>query len=104
MNYEERDLKVVLVGMTNVGKTCISQKATSGIFNEKNTAAAIRIHNDRLYVSNRGHNSIAVFKINGKELVLEEIFSCGGEGPRDFDIFEDVLSRRKGVSFVWLKE
>jgi 6-phosphogluconolactonase len=40
---------------------------------------------DRLYVSNRGHNSIAVFDVDaGGELTRIAISSCGGDWPRNF--------------------
>lgn len=58
-------------------------------FSGKNTAAAIRIHNGRLYVSNRGHDSIEQLKIEGKALRLLSSTPCGGEFPRDFDITPD---------------
>jgi 6-phosphogluconolactonase len=57
-------------------------------FSGENTAAEIRIHplNGHLYVSNRGHNSIAVFDItkDGK-LALVEITPTGGKTPRNFN-------------------
>lgn len=40
---------------------------------------------DRLYVSNRGHNSIAVYDIGSEgEMKLISIPSCGGNWPRNF--------------------
>ena len=40
---------------------------------------------ERLYVSNRGHNSIAVFDLNDNgSLSLVSIPSCGGNWPRNF--------------------
>ncbi len=40
-----------------------------------------------VYVSNRGHNSIAVFRVGGDgELALVEAFLPGGETPRSFGI------------------
>lgn len=56
-----------------------------------NTAAAIRVDRGYVYVSNRGHDSIAVFKINGEKLEKAEFFSCEGEGPRDININGDYL-------------
>jgi 6-phosphogluconolactonase len=53
----------------------------------ENLVADIHIsgNGERLYVSNRGHNSIAVFDIdeNGR-LSLISIPSCGGNWPRNF--------------------
>ncbi len=53
----------------------------------ENTAAAIRIDEGKLYVSNRGHDSVAVFEICGEELKFEKYISSYGKEPRDFDIF-----------------
>jgi len=46
---------------------------------------------DRVYVSNRGHNSIAVFALDadGGELTLLQHVESGGEHPRHFIVFED---------------
>ena len=61
-----------------------------------NETADIRVHmsGDFLYVSNRGHNSIAVFKLNkdGRIKEIDRIHS-GGEIPRaiNFDIIGDML-------------
>ncbi|MBM7659899.1 6-phosphogluconolactonase [Bacillus mesophilus] len=57
-------------------------------FTENNQGAAIHVSSDGqfVYVSNRGHNSIAVFKINqdsGKLTFLEHT-STEGDWPRDF--------------------
>ncbi len=72
-------------------------------FKEKNTAAAIRIDRDFLYVSNRGHNSIAVFKIVGNTLGEPEYFDCGGIAPRDININGDYLfSTNEGTNNVTL--
>ncbi len=60
-------------------------------FKEKNTAAAIRLDRGYVYVSNRGHNSIAVLKVQGDRLSPAEFFSCEGEGPRDINILGDYL-------------
>ena len=59
-------------------------------FRGENLAAAIRIRGDELYVSNRGHDSIAVFGIKGDELALKGFFPVGKE-PRDFHIAGDLL-------------
>lgn len=50
-----------------------------------NTAAAIRRDEGHIYVSNRGHNSIAVFKMQPDGKVLKPYFiSTPGAFPRDF--------------------
>lgn len=58
----------------------------------KNTASAIKISKDDkfLYASNRGHNSIAVYKIVEKgKLELLQIEKTKGETPRDFNFIKD---------------
>jgi len=59
-------------------------------FNGDNTGAAIHISKDGryLYTSNRGHNSIAVFSVDGETGKLQPIShnSTLGDGPRDFNI------------------
>ena len=58
-----------------------------------NTCAAIKLAPDekRLYVSNRGHDSIACFAIDGNtgELSLCGNFPAYGQNPRDFEISPD---------------
>lgn len=56
------------------------------------TGAAVRIAEGTLYASNRGHDSIACFRIaeDGK-LHSRQIFSSGGKTPRDFQVIEDHL-------------
>lgn len=51
-------------------------------------AAAIRVHpaGDRLYVSNRGHDDVAVFAIHDHRLIPLGNVTAGGEGPRDIVI------------------
>ncbi len=55
------------------------------------TAAAIKLSPDKKYIfaSNRGHNSIASFKIENDGLKLLGITSCGGDHPRDIEITPD---------------
>ncbi|MCG8352165.1 MAG: lactonase family protein [Chloroflexales bacterium] len=53
----------------------------------ENTVADIHVapSGDRLYVSNRGHNSLAVFDVGADgELILVTIAPCGGNWPRNF--------------------
>jgi 6-phosphogluconolactonase len=55
----------------------------------ENTIADIHISpsGERVYVSNRGHNSIAVYDISGKgSLELVSIEDCGGNWPRNFTL------------------
>lgn len=60
-------------------------------FKEKSTIAAIRIKNGLIYVSNRGHDSIACFEYKNKKLKLLSITKVGGESPRDFDFIGDYI-------------
>jgi len=56
------------------------------------TAAAIRVSEDgrKVFASNRGHDSIAVYNIKEAGLLeLEGIFTTGGKIPRDFDLLPD---------------
>lgn len=60
-------------------------------FNGENTAAAIRICGKYVYVSNRGHDSIACMRMEGEGLVLEKTVPCGGKVPRDINILGDIM-------------
>jgi 6-phosphogluconolactonase len=57
-------------------------------FTENNQGAAIHLSSDGrfVYVTNRGHNSIAVFEVNEKsgELTFVDHTSTEGDWPRDF--------------------
>jgi 6-phosphogluconolactonase len=57
-----------------------------------NLVAAIRLSTtgDRLYVTNRGHDSIAVFDLDrGGGLTARGVFPCGGRWPRDMVALPD---------------
>ncbi|MBQ9910808.1 MAG: lactonase family protein [Lachnospiraceae bacterium] len=55
-------------------------------YDGESIAAAIRLNNGRLYTTNRGHQSIAVFEADGPALKRTGIYGCGGEWPRDMNI------------------
>ncbi len=59
----------------------------------KNTAAAIKRRGNTLYVSNRGHDSVARFEMieGGAAVRLCEIMPCGGAFPRDVTVAGDYL-------------
>lgn len=63
-------------------------------FEGENTAAAIKFSGDGklLFVSNRGSDSITSFIVpeNGM-LEIRDICSSGGKGPRDFEIFDQMI-------------
>lgn len=75
--------------------------------NVPNTSAAIRISADHrhLYVSNRGHGSIAIYNIleNG-QLIPVRWFMEAGSYPRDFALLKDgrilVADQRAGVRLL----
>lgn len=60
-------------------------------FKGESTAAAIRIKDKYLYISNRGADTISRFRIIGEKLELLENTHCGGRGPRDFNIIDDYI-------------
>jgi len=79
-------------------------------YTDNNSAAAIRLHpNGRfLYASNRGHNSIAVYKIADDGLLsIVEYEPSGGNWPRDFNISSDgkfmLVGNQKGNSIYSFK-
>lgn len=59
----------------------------------KNAGSAIRLSADGkyLYASNRGHNSICTFAIDGETLEKVSTVSCAGQSPRDFILFDKFL-------------
>lgn len=59
-------------------------------FTGHNLAAAIRVYKNKLYASNRGHDSVVVFDICGDGLELDGFIKTGKE-PRDFNIIDDIL-------------
>lgn len=59
-------------------------------FNGMNLAAAIRIKENYLYISNRGYDGVTSFKINGEELEIVG-YTKVGVHPRDINIFGDIL-------------
>lgn len=60
-------------------------------YKEETTAAAIRFHDGYLYTSNRGHDSISVFKLINNIPHLITNVSTGDKSPRDFNIIGDFL-------------
>ncbi len=55
------------------------------------TAAAIRCVGDRVYVSNRGHDSVSVLDFSRTTLTLRDTIPTHGKGPRDFVIADDRI-------------
>ncbi len=61
--------------------------------NQKASGAAIRLSKDGkfLYVSLREENVLCVFSIDKENVLLVQTIDCCGDGPRDFDIYENHL-------------
>lgn len=57
----------------------------------ESTASAIRYNDGKIYVSNRGHNSISVLEHMDGRMNLLGTIDCGGDFPRDFDIVGDFI-------------
>ncbi len=60
-------------------------------YKDETTAAAIRFHDGYLYTSNRGHDSISVFKLVDNIPRQITSVSTGGKSPRDFNIIGNHL-------------
>ena len=84
---------------------CKTFSALPADFCGESTAAAIRVYKGKVYVSNRGHDSITCFDICGKELVFQQCVPCGGQSPRDFDIIgEHIICTNENSDNVTLFE
>ena len=59
--------------------------------NVTNTAAAIRVVGDKVFVSNRGCDNIAIFTHKDGVLSAPEFVDVEGKGPRDFYIHGGLL-------------
>ena len=57
-------------------------------FDGVSTASAIRLSDDgrKLYISNRGHDSAAVFAVDGPEVTLEGYIMSHGSSPREMTL------------------
>ncbi len=60
-------------------------------FEGENYPAAIRISGERLYISNRGADSVSAFSVSEGNLELLQSFSCRGKWPRDIFVLENLL-------------
>lgn len=67
------------------------QSALPKDYSRVSTAAAIRVDGERVYVSNRVHDSIACLRAEGDALIPVGFLSCHGTGPRNFDIVGDKI-------------
>lgn len=61
--------------------------------NEKANGAAIRLTDDGkyLYLSLREENVICVYEVNGETLTYLQTIHCGGDSPRDINVFGEYL-------------
>lgn len=62
-----------------------------GSYGGQNTAAAIRVKDGYVYVSNRGADTVTCFKAEGEELIKKSNIPCGGMSPRDMAFIGDYL-------------
>ena len=61
-------------------------------FAGENICAAIKMQGSLLFASNRGHDSIAVYRVKEDGLLeLTQIVPSGGKTPRDFDLIGDYM-------------
>ena len=60
-------------------------------FKNISTASAIRYSCGKIYISNRGHNSISVLTHEKGKMDLLGTISCGGNFPRDFEIIGNYI-------------
>lgn len=60
-------------------------------FSGKNTAAAIRLDGERVYISHRGLDAISVMNVSAETPFLEKTIPVCGKGPRDLWVDEDVF-------------
>ena len=101
--FHPNDQVAYLFGELDSTVTVLAYDAATGSFTEKqklstlptdfdgeNGGAAVRISNDGrfVYLSNRGHNSLAVFAVNeaGDALTFVQHISTEGDHPRDFNL------------------
>lgn len=70
----------------------IDEKSTlpSG-FSGQSTAAAIRCEKNKVWASNRGHDSVAEFTFSKDGLELNTVFGVCGASPRDFVVSDGYL-------------
>lgn len=70
---------------------CATVKSLPADFHGTNTAAAIRIDGDRVYISQRGLDAISVMNVADENMSLETVIPAQGNGPRDLWVDEDVF-------------
>lgn len=77
---------------TEIGFKLISSISTlKEDFNKTSYGAEIVLNNNKIYVSNRGEDSIAVFTLENNIPKYEKTFSTFGNHPRSFCIEENII-------------
>ena len=73
----------------NNGKATLINTVKINCENEKANGAAIKLSADgkKLYVSLREENAICVFSVDGESIALLQKTYCGGDSPRDINVF-----------------
>ena len=91
----ELSSEVFAVNILKEGCQILQRISSLSSPNDKSSCAAIKCSEDGrfLYVSNRGDDSIAVFRIDPKNglLHLVQIEKAGGRTPRDILVLKDML-------------
>lgn len=64
---ESKELKIVLIGNTNVGKTCVVKKATSGVFTEDTVATLGASYVSKLVTVNKTEVRLQIWDTAGQE-------------------------------------
>ena len=90
--YELSNQVSVYINKNNIWECVQTISTLTKDCDTKSFASAIKINGNKLYVSNRGYNSIAIFNINSDyTLTLDEIPTLLYDFPRDFYIIDDNL-------------
>lgn len=92
--YAVNELKAsVSVFDYEAGMLCYCYTVMLEYSDMESTAAAIRISKDGklLYVSVRGEDALYVLSTQGERLQVLQKVSCGGKGPRDFIVTDELL-------------
>ncbi len=96
--------RVSLLSLKNLSfETLATYSTVPAGWHEANTAAAVRLHAGRLWVSNRGHDSLAAFPVNRDGRLGEPaFFPTGDRTPRDVAWLDDkrVLIAHQSGSLV----
>ncbi len=101
----ELDCHVALYRLLDGEWTCLERKPVlPADFTAKNTAAAIRLREGKLYVSNRGHNSICMIDLNEDGTMGDsQYIPSQGQNPRDFDFTKEgcmLIANQSGGGLV----